>query len=119
MTTALEIEAQLTGPGGPFEVVREVVDGVDMLVYKDRFPSLRVVAQFAAAHGDKEFIVYGDRRITFAEFLAAANSVSTHLAADAGIGHGDRVAMSSIRSATRSNRLRSATSTRAPESSRP
>ena len=93
MTTALEIEAQLTGPGGPFEVVREVVDGVDMLVYKDRFPSLRVVAQFAAAHGDKEFIVYGDRRITFAEFLAAANSVSTHLAADAGIGHGDRVAM--------------------------
>ncbi len=93
MTTALEIEAQLTGPGGPFEVVREVVEGVDMKVYKDRFPSLRVVAQFAAAHGDKEFIVYGDRRITFAEFLAASNSVSQHLAADAGIGHGDRVAM--------------------------
>ena len=93
MTTALEIEAQLTGPGGPFEVVREVVEGVDMKVYKDRFPSLRVVAQFAAAHGDKEFIVYGDRRITFAEFLAAANSVSQHLAADAGIGHGDRVAV--------------------------
>lgn len=86
------IRAQLTAPGGPFEVITEVVDGHEMKVFKDRFPSLRVVAQFAAAHGDKEFLVYGDRRITFADFLAAANSVSHGLLA-AGVGHGDRVAV--------------------------
>jgi long-chain acyl-CoA synthetase len=90
--TVAAIRAQLTGPGGQFEVVREVVDGREMKVFKDRFPNLRVVAQFAAAHGDKEFLVYGDRRLTFADFLAASNSVSNHLIA-AGVGHGDRVAV--------------------------
>lgn len=90
--TVAAIRAQLTGPGGPFEVITEVVDGHEMKVFKDRFPSLRVVAQFAAAHGDKEFLVYGDRRITFTDFLAAANSVSNGLLA-AGVGHGDRVAV--------------------------
>jgi long-chain acyl-CoA synthetase len=93
MTTLLEAEAQLTGPGGPFEVVREVIEGVDMKVYKDRFPNLRVVAQFAMAHVDREFIVYGDRRITYGEFIRAANSVSAHLSSDAGIVSGDRVAV--------------------------
>jgi long-chain acyl-CoA synthetase len=86
------VREQLTGPGGPFEIVREEVDGHELKVFKDRFPNLRVVAQFAAAHGDKEFIVFGDRRITFSEFLASANSVSNALL-DAGVSHGDRVAV--------------------------
>jgi long-chain acyl-CoA synthetase len=90
--TVASIRAQLTGPGGQFEVVTEVIDGHELKVYKDRFPNLRVVAQFAAAHGDKEFLVYGERRLTFAEFLAASNSVSNELLA-AGVGHGDRVAV--------------------------
>lgn len=86
------IRERLTGPGGQFETVREVVDGHEMTVYKDRFPDLRTVAQLAAAHGDKEFLVHGDRRITFRDFLAASNSVSAALAA-LGVGHGDRVAV--------------------------
>jgi long-chain acyl-CoA synthetase len=92
MVTMEEIRAGLTGPGGQFEVVTDVVDGVEMKVFKDRFPHLRVVAQFAAAHGDKEFIVHGKRRITFAEFLAGANSVSVALL-DVGVRQGDRVAV--------------------------
>lgn len=87
-----DIRAQLTGPGGPFEIVTEQIDGHDLKVFKERFPNLRVVAQFAAAHGDKEFLVYGDRRITFSDFLAASNSVSNALL-DAGVGRGDRVAV--------------------------
>ena len=90
--SVVSIRAQLTGPGGPFEVVTESIGGHELKVYKDRFPNLRVVAQFAAAHGDKEFLVHGDRRITFSEFLAASNSVSSGLL-DAGVGHGDRVAV--------------------------
>lgn len=90
---AAEIRAQLTGPGGAFEVRREVVDGVEMHVYANRFDNLRTVAMFGLAHGNKEFIVYGDRVITYGEFMAQANSVSTHLATDAGVVHGDRVAV--------------------------
>jgi long-chain acyl-CoA synthetase len=92
MSTASELRAQLTGPGGPFEIVEEKVDGHVMRVYKDRFNDLRVVASFGQAHGDKEFIVRGDQRITYREFMRLASSVSRRLAA-VGVGHGDRVAV--------------------------
>ena len=64
MTTFTELQAQMTGPGGPFETQTEVIDTglgeVEMTMYAQRFGDLRQVAQFAAlAHGDKEFIVYG------------------------------------------------------------
>ncbi len=38
------MRAQLTGAGGPFEVVTEVVNGVEMKVYKSSMASLREVA---------------------------------------------------------------------------
>lgn len=92
MPTAQEIRAQLTGPGGPFEIVDEVIDGVPMHAYKERFDNLRVVAAFGQAHGDKTFIVHGDERLTFGEFIRRANSVSRRLAR-LGVRHGDRVAV--------------------------
>jgi len=93
MTTFTELQARLTGPGGPFETHSETIDGVEMTTFAQRFGDLRQVAQFAAlAHGDKEFIVYGDRRITFAEFFAQADAMSAALTA-AGVAKGDRVAV--------------------------
>ena len=93
MPTTGEITAQLTGPGGPFEVVTEPVGGIEMKVYKDRFRSLREVAGIAVAHGDKPFIVYGERRISFAELSELANGVAAALRDSFGVGHGDRVAV--------------------------
>ena len=93
MPTTAEITAQLTGPGGPFEVVTESVGGLEMKVYKDRFRSLRDVAGLATAHGDQTFIVYGDRRISFSEFSGLAGSVAAALRDRFGVGHGDRVAV--------------------------
>ena len=93
MPTTAEITAQLTGPGGPFEVVTEPVGGIEMKVYKDRFQSLREVAGIAVAHGDKPFIVYGERRISFAELSELANGVAAALRDRFGVGHGDRVAV--------------------------
>ncbi len=87
------IRDQLTGPGGQFEVISATVDGIEMKTYKDRFSSLREVAAFAALHEDKEFLVFGDRRITFLQFLAQANSLSQVLTEQAGVHHGDRVAV--------------------------
>ncbi|MFZ4518546.1 MAG: class I adenylate-forming enzyme family protein [Microthrixaceae bacterium] len=94
MSTKVEdVRAALTGPGGPFEVVEtDEVDGRPMRVYKDRFNDLRAVATFGPAHGDKEFIVHGDRRLTFAGFTDLSNATSAGLAA-AGVGPGDRVAV--------------------------
>ncbi len=92
MSTATELRGQLTGPGGPFEIVEEKVDDTPMRVYRDRFNDLRVVASFGQSHGDKVFIVRGDERITYKDFMRGANSVSRRLAAF-GVGHGDRVAV--------------------------
>ena len=98
MPTRQEVEAQLLGPGGMFEVVTDTVNGIEMKVYKDRLPSLRSVAELGGARGDDtDFIVYGDRRYGFGTFLQLANSVSNALSAKHGIAHGDRVAVLSAR----------------------
>ncbi|MEX0766948.1 MAG: class I adenylate-forming enzyme family protein, partial [Microthrixaceae bacterium] len=88
-----QIRGQLTAPGGQFEVVTDTVDGIVMKTYKNRFSSLREVAAFGAMHADREFLVFGDRRITFSEFLSQANSVSQLLVEQAAVVHGDRVAV--------------------------
>jgi steroid-24-oyl-CoA synthetase len=94
MPTREEVEAQLTGPGGMFEVVRETVAGVELKVFKDRLRSLRQVAELGSARGDDEdFIVYGERRHGFGTFQSLANSVSAGLASVDGVGRGDRVAV--------------------------
>ena len=92
MPTAAEVKAQLTGPGGPFEVVTEEVRGRPMQVYKDRMKALRQICEIAIARGDQTFIVYGQREISFHDFLASANSVSAGLL-EFGVEPGDRVAV--------------------------
>jgi long-chain acyl-CoA synthetase len=93
MPTLAEVQAQLTGPGGAFEVVTETVNGVEMKVYKERMKALRQVAQLSAMRGDAQpFLVYGDRRWGFAQFVAEANSVSNKLK-EWGVQRGDRVAV--------------------------
>jgi long-chain acyl-CoA synthetase len=94
MPTSAEVRALLTGPGGAFEVIDEVVDGVPMKVYKDRLPNLRAVAELAAMRGDEQaFIVHGDRRMGFTEFFTTSNSVADRWRDGFGLAKGDRVAV--------------------------
>ncbi len=88
-----EIEAQLTGPGGPFEVVAGEVLGERMQVLKQRKRSLRQLLEESAAHGDKEYIVHGERRIGYAEHLRQVASLAAAFRERYGIGPGDRVAI--------------------------
>ncbi len=94
MPSSAEVRAQLTGPGGAFEVITGVVDGVEMRVYKDRLPNLRSVAELASLRGnDQPFIVYGERRIGFSEFFGLANAVAAAWRDGYGLVQGDRVAV--------------------------
>ena len=93
MPTMDEVRAELTGPGGAFEVITDTIGGQLMKVYKDRLPNLRSVAEISIGRGDDTpFLVYGDRRIGFGQFLSSANSVS-HTLAERGVRKGDRVAV--------------------------
>jgi long-chain acyl-CoA synthetase len=94
MPTAAEVRAQLTGPGGMFEVVTEGVLVRPTQVYKDRMRSLREIPQAAMLRGDDQtFLVYGDRSWGFATFVREANGVGAALSDRFGVGHGDRVAV--------------------------
>jgi steroid-24-oyl-CoA synthetase len=94
MPTAAEVKAQLTGPGGMFEVVTEDVLGRPTQVYAQRMPSLRSVAEVGAMRGDDQtFIVYGDRTYGFTTFVHTANGVAKALREQFGLQQGDRVAV--------------------------
>src|SRR5207249_7335568 len=71
MTSPEDIDAQLLGPGGPFEVGEADVFGERMTVFKSRVRSLRDLLVGARNFGDAEYFAFTDgndwRRFTFAE----------------------------------------------------
>lgn len=93
MATVEEVDAQLLGPGGMFELGEEVVLGERMTVFKNRVPSLRAFVERSAGFGDAEYVVFGERRITFAEHARAVASVAKALRERFGVSKGDRVAI--------------------------
>jgi long-chain acyl-CoA synthetase len=84
--------AEVTGPGGWFETVEETVLGEPMPVFRQRMRSLREMVADAAKHGDAEFLVMGDDRVTYADLPARVASVARELERR-GVGKGDRVAI--------------------------
>ncbi|WP_063010534.1 class I adenylate-forming enzyme family protein [Nocardia kruczakiae] len=88
---AARITADLTGPGGPFEMVVEEVLGAPIPVMRDRRRSMAELFHAGTAWGDHDYLVTPDRRITFAEHGAAATALARALADRYGVGKGDRV----------------------------
>jgi len=86
-----QIEGSLCGPGGPFELVEEFVLGERLRVFRHRASSLRNLLEASAAFGSREYIVCGDRRLTYADHLRAVASVAQTLQQRYGVGKGDRV----------------------------
>jgi len=89
----LAIEKALCAPGSHFEIVPGKVMGTDIPVFKNCFPNLRAMLQMSAHFGDKIYIVYEGRRISYAEHLKAVASVAKALAEKYGVKKGDRVAI--------------------------
>jgi long-chain acyl-CoA synthetase len=89
---------QLTGVGGPFEIVVEDVLGHPTQVYKQRMRSLRELMDQSAARVDIDFLVQGEVRYTFGEHDKAARVVAAALA-ELGVERGDRVALCSANNA--------------------
>jgi long-chain acyl-CoA synthetase len=93
MADLREIEARLTAPGGPFEVTTEDVRGRPLRVFKNRTRSLRALLEASRGHGDKEYIVYADERIAYAQHFARAAAFANVLRERYGVQPGDRVAI--------------------------
>ena len=93
MKSLVEIEADLTAPGGPFECAEESVLGVPMSVFRERLPSARALLEASRAFGDAEHLVCGATRLSFGAHLREVSSVAEALRERYGVGPGDRVAI--------------------------
>jgi steroid-24-oyl-CoA synthetase len=91
--TLAEATATLTAEGQLFEMEEHEIRGVPTRTWKNAPATLRAVLELSALHGEKDFLVYEDERITFAEHFAMVASLAHRLVDGFGIAPGDRVAI--------------------------
>ncbi len=82
---------QLSGPGSPYEVVTP--DDGGPRYFRNAQPDLLTALNAGRAHGEREFVVWEDQRLTFAEVFAQVDRLATHLRTRFGVRKGDRVAI--------------------------
>ncbi len=94
------IIAELTAEGGMFALNRVDVDGVNLPLIATAPPHLAAFFEATCAmHHDKEFVVDGDQRLTFAQVYAQAHTLAGALVSVHNVKLGDRVALAGRNSA--------------------
>ena len=84
--------AALTAPGADFEITTTAVRGVDIRTYANAVPNLRDAWATTAAYGEREYLIYEDERLTYAQAHDHVNAFANWLVAE-GVAPGDRVAI--------------------------
>lgn len=85
------VRAALTGPGGPFEIAEDDVRGERLPAFVRRRRRLDDLLTESARWGDREYLVQGRRRLSFADHLSGVTSLAHALATRFDVGPGDRV----------------------------
>jgi acyl-CoA synthetase (AMP-forming)/AMP-acid ligase II len=82
----------VTGPGGPLPVTVFEQDGLSLPMIATAPPSLAPYFQlFAMQHAEREFLICGDERLTFAQVYAQARTVAGALVEGFGVKRGDHI----------------------------
>lgn len=98
MPTYEQVVAQLTGPGAPFEIVTETVDGRPMKNWKNRERSMREKIRNIGLRGDQTCMVHGERRLSYGDFTRTVWGAAGVLRDEHGLRGGDRVAILAMNS---------------------
>ncbi len=91
MSVIRPILETLTGPGGTFEVVPDVINGHPARTFANRLGNLREFVAIGRNHGDAEFLVDEHHRLTFADTFERVLRLAATLHGRFGVGPGDRV----------------------------
>ncbi len=94
LTAWNDAAAQLTAPGALFAWSIQGVNGIPMRVFDNAPGSLRDLFAGTAAHGEADYLVYRDERMSYAEAHRQVRALAAWLAKHGGVGKGDRVAIS-------------------------
>lgn len=92
MPSLAQAHALLTAPGMPFEIVAVEIGGRPVPVWKHAPATASALFEAGRRHGDREFLVYRGRRITFEGFCRAALAVAAELKTR-GLKKGERVGL--------------------------
>ncbi|MEM8769705.1 MAG: class I adenylate-forming enzyme family protein, partial [Pseudomonadota bacterium] len=87
-----EVWDAITGKGGPFEITEVDVRGQQIKAFAGAPPTLRDVWLLSAQHGEADYLIYQDERITYAEAHRRVAAIANWLQAQ-GVEPGDRVAI--------------------------
>jgi len=88
-----QIESILTSPGQQFEIDTLQVKRHPVRCWVQTPENIAALLRQSAGHGDAEFIVYGDERLSYTDHYARAATLANRLVAEFGIAKGDRVAI--------------------------
>ena len=85
--------ASLTAPGAPFGWTVHDIHGAPVRVYDNAMADMRAVWEMSAPHGEKDYLVYGDERYSYADAHGRVRALAHHLRSTYGAGPGTRVAI--------------------------
>jgi steroid-24-oyl-CoA synthetase len=88
-----KVLGMLTAEGMPFVIRTENIRGTDQKVFVNQPGNLRDVWGMMLGHGDKEYIIYGDERYSYADVIHKASKFAQALVDDYGVKKGDTVAL--------------------------
>lgn len=95
--TVMSVYAQylrdLTGPGGRFEVTEVEIGGIKQRGFATAPEHLSFLIEKGKGHGDREFLVQGEIRYTYAQAMDRALLLAKGLADRFGFEPGDRIAV--------------------------
>ena len=87
-----EAWADLTAPGAPFEIVEVEVRGAQLRSFRNAPPNVRALWLSTAAFGPRDYLIYGDERVTYAQAHAQVASIANWMLS-VGVKPGDRIAI--------------------------
>mgnify|MGYP000967727358 CR=1 FL=1 len=71
-----QARAELTGPGGAFEIVEEEILGHRIRTYRNAPPSVRDLWLSTLAFAERPYLIYGEERLTYADTHARVNAIA-------------------------------------------
>lgn len=84
---------EITGPGGRFELTEVEIGGIKQLGFLTQPEHLSFLIEVGKNHGDREFLVQGEIRYTYAQAMDRALLLAKGLTDRFGLEPGDRIAV--------------------------
>ncbi len=87
------LDKKMTAPGSPFEMGEAVINGIPTRIWKNAPASLRTIFEDTQKFADRDYLVFEDERVSYAEHYQQVVALAHALVSELGIARGDRVAL--------------------------